>query len=601
MAIPVDPSAFKEALIILSAAAIVIPLFHRLKVSPVLGFLLVGMAVGPFGLGMLVQFFPWINVGVITDRQMIAPVAEMGVVLLLFTIGLELSLERLALMARLVFGLGLAQVMLSACVIGWIAFFIGFPPPVAFVIGLALALSSTAVIIQVLQEEKKLQTSAGRQAFAVLLFQDIAVVPILLTVKVLAAKQSGSIFIAFSVAVLQATICIAIIFILGRLFLRPLFRSVARTRSPELFMAACLLVIVATGLAASIAGLSMALGALIAGLLLAETEYRRQIEVMVEPFKGLLLGVFLISAGMSIDLQRIAAAPLFIVSAVLGLVLIKTVIIASLVRIGGQSWSIGLRAGLLLGPGSEFSFVVIGSALALGLLDSSVSDSVLIVAALSMTLIPLLSKIGGWSHLRFSSAVRTSPELAEPLPADTQSRVLIAGFGRVGRVVASMLEAHQQPYIAIDADSERVLKARKSNANVYFGDAANIDFLRRCGLESARALVVTLDSAEIVADVVKAARQELPDLLIIARARDSLHAAQLYRAGATDAVPETIEASLQLSEAVLVDIGVPMGPVIASIHEKRAEFRGQVQNMAPDADVKILSRKRLRDVSPRQL
>jgi CPA2 family monovalent cation:H+ antiporter-2 len=335
-AAPLNTSFYREALIVLGAAAIVIPLFHRLHVSSVLGFMLVGVAVGPFGLASLSPYLPWLSPITLSEPESIEPIARLGVVLLLFMIGLELSFERLKVMRRLVFGLGSLQLVLCAAVLSGAALLLGHGGISAAVIGLALAMSSTAVVIQVLSEEKRLNTATGRSSFAVLLFQDLAVVPVLLVLAALGPTNHAGSAAGFGLAVGQALLAIAAIVALGRLVLRPLFRSVARTRSPELFVAACLLVVIATGLATAAAGLSMALGALIGGLLLAGTEYRRQVEVTIEPFKGLLVGVFLISVGMSLDIRTAGAEPLLVFGAAGGMVLLKLVMIAPLTRAFGQ-------------------------------------------------------------------------------------------------------------------------------------------------------------------------------------------------------------------------------------------------------------------------
>lgn len=593
MAAHVDPSDFKEILIILGAAAIVVPLFHRLRVSLVLGFMVVGMAVGPFGLGALAGEAPWLSAFTIQDAGSIGVVAELGVVMLLFTIGLELSLERLLLMRRLVFGLGALQVVLSAFAIGAVALAFGQPPAAATVLGAALAMSSTAVVVQVLAEEKRLGSAAGRTSVAVLLLQDLAVVPVLFGIGVLDAGPAGTDFGAFLVAIAKAALAVIFVIGFGRATLRPLFRSVARTRSPELFMAACLLVVVATGVATATAGLSMAMGALIAGLLLAETEYRRQIEVTIEPFKGLLLGVFLVSIGMGLDTARIAAQPFLVLAAALGLVGGKMLIVALLARAFGLPWGTGVRAGLLLGPGGEFGFIILAPAAAAGLLSAEAAGFAVILAALTMAVIPLLSMLG--HRIAPLRAARAAIDPAVLPPPEAGPRVIVAGFGRVGQTVASMLEVHRVPYLALDSDADEVARQRGRGRPVYYGDVTSLDLVRRMHLDTARALVVTMNDRAAVDELVAAAKRERPDLLIVARARDAAHAAHLYGVGATDAVPETIEASLQLAEAVLVDVGIPMGPVIASIHEKRAEFQRQVRARVPGADVRPLGRRRLRD------
>jgi CPA2 family monovalent cation:H+ antiporter-2 len=588
----VDISLYKEALVVLGAAGVVIPLFHRLRVSSVLGFMLVGVVVGPFGIASLAPHLPWLSAITISDPRSIEPIAALGVVLLLFMIGLELSFERLWLMRRLVFGLGCLQVVLCSAVLAGAAVALGYGWNSAVVIGLALAMSSTAVAVQVLAEEKRLNTAAGRAAFALLLFQDLAVVPVLFAVGALGSATRAASAVDIGLAIGQALLAVGVIVALGRLVLRPLFRSVARTRSADLFVAACLLVVIATGLATAAAGLSMALGALIGGMLLAVTEYRRQVEVTIEPFKGLFVGVFLISIGMSLDIRTMAAHPLLVFGGAGAMVLLKLLIIAPLVRVFGLTWATGLQTGLLLGPGGEFGFVIVSVATGAHLLARDTGSSVLFITALTMATIPLLSALGNRlaPHL-----VAVDPDLLVPETSDALPRVIVAGFGRVGQTVAAMLERHKVAYVGVDSDPRRVAAQRKQGKPVYFGDMTQIALLRRVHLDTARALVVTLDDTEAADALVAGARAERADLLIVARARDAEHAAGLYRAGASDAVPETIEASLQLSEAVLVDVGVAMGPVIASIHEKRAEMQAAIKAMAPDAAVRSLGHRRLRD------
>ncbi len=587
----VAAASMREALVVLAAAAIVIPLFHRLRISAVLGFMLVGMAVGPSGLGALAAALPWLSLVTIADRAEIAPFAEFGVVLLLFMIGLELSFERIRTMRRLVFGLGSLQLAGCTLAVAGAGTLMGIPPMAAGVVALALAMSSTAVVSQVLAEERRMTGLVGRVSFAVLLFQDLTLVPVLFGLGALGPGSAG--WGQFGLAVAKALAVIVGLVLGGRLALRPLFRGVARTRSPELFMAACLLVVLGTGLAARAAGLSMALGALIAGLLLAETEYRRQIEVTVEPFKGLLLGVFLISIGMSLDLGRILHDPAAVLGAAIGLVAVKAVVTAALARAFGLRLRVGGPAGLLLGPGGEFSFVILAVGQASGLVGPELGGFAFILAALTMAVIPLLSKLGTALAGRRPAVVR--PDLLPPhAPEHGAPRVIIAGAGRVGRTVAGLLEAHGLPYVAIDSDADRVAALRKEGKPAYYGDITQPELLKRIGLADARALVVTIDDRAHADALVATARAARPDLLIVARARDARHAARLYGLGASDAVPETIEASLQLSEAVLVDLGVPMGPVIVSIHERRAAFQDEIKAMVPHAVVVPRGQVRLR-------
>ena len=590
---PSDPTALgepaREALVILGAVAIVIPIFHRLRLSPVLGYMLLGLLAGPSGLGALTGEAPWLRLVTISDRARIEPVAELGVVLLMFMIGLEMSWERIAKLRRLVFGLGAAQVACCTAAVGGLTLALGAPPAAAGVAGLGLAMSSTAVVTQVLSSERRVTSHVGRTSFAVLLFQDLAVVPILFLLGMLGGEAGGA--GALFLAVAKAIAGVAAVAAVGRLGLRPLFRSVARTQSPELFTAACLLVVLATGLAAAAAGLSMELGALIAGVLLAETEYRRQIEVTVEPFKGLLLGVFLISIGLSLDLGRLAAAPVSVLGTALGLVAVKAALTAALARMFGVRWPVALQSALLLGPGGEFSFVIIGLAAANGLLGAGPGRD---RAARRRA-----DDGGDSGAVPAGPAIRAVVASGGPGRAAAASGAGHAGrhhrrIGRVGRTVASMLDRHDIPFVALDSDVKRVGEGRVAGAPVYYGDVTQAELLRRVGLETARGLVVTIDDRARADEVVRAARAERPDLLIVVRARDARHAAHLYGIGATDAVPETIEASLQLSEAVLVDLGVPMGPVLVSIHEQRARFQADIKAMAPEAEVRLRGRSRLR-------
>ncbi len=414
-----------------------IPLFHRLRLSPVLGFMLVGVAVGPFGLAMLADRLPLLGAITLNRPEAIGPIAELGISMLMFMIGLELSLERLRVMHRLVFGFGLSQFVLCAVAIGAIAYAIGAPPALAAVAGFALSMSSTAVVVQVLSQEKRLGGPVGRASLGVLLLQDIAAVPVLFVIGVFG--MSGN-MLTWTIA--EATLVILGLIVAGRLVLRPLFRSVVRTGSPELFVAACLLVILATSLAAAEVDLPMELGSLIAGLLLAETEFRRQIEVTIDPFKGLLLGVFLISVGMSLDLADIAADAPRVVLAGVVIITVKAVIIACLARAFGLRWLTGAQAGLLLGPGGEFGFVILALARAGGIVGADVVRFPLVVAVATMACIPLMSTLGRLMSRGAPIAPAIDPALLVPLLDDATPRVIIAGFGRVGETVASMLEVH---------------------------------------------------------------------------------------------------------------------------------------------------------------
>ncbi len=577
MAATVSPADYKELILFLATAGVVVPLFHRLRISPVLGFLGAGALLGPYGLGRFAGEAPWLTWVTIAQREEIAHIAEFGVVFLLFMIGLELSWERLRTMRRLVFGLGSLQLLLSSSLIGLVAWRLGLDPSAAVLIGIALGMSSTAIVVPVLAAQRRLASPAGRASFSILLFQDLAVAPVLFTIAALGERGAGGeAGTAFVLALAQAAAALVVIVGVGRLVLRPLFQLVAESRSPELFMAASLLVILVTGLAAAASGLSMTLGAFIAGLLLAETEYRRAVEAMIDPFKGLLLGVFFLSIGMSLDVTQLMRDPVAILIGGLGLILLKAAVVVGLSPVFRLSWPVAVETALLTAPGGEFAFVLLGSAIPAGLVPETFGQASLVITTLSMMSIPLLARAGGQFRKRLEDALTIAE--AEPPPAPEKGRVIIAGHGRVGQLVGEMLSRHKVPYLAIDADPARVRALRQAGKPVYYGDASNPEFLRHCGIEGARALVVTLDAPRVIEAVVAAARAADPDLTIVARARDSRHAAALYELGVNNAVPENFEASLQLSEAVLVDIGVPLGQVIASVHEQRDAFRRALRN-----------------------
>lgn len=588
---------YRDLVVFLAAAGVVVPLFNRLKISPVLGFLAAGVLLGPDGLGRFAQTHGWLGWLTIGDQAQIRQLSELGVAFLLFMIGLELSWERLKAMRRLVFGLGMLQIAVCAVAIAVVFMVLGQPLAGAAVLGMGLALSSTAVVMPVLAAQGRINSETGRASFAVLLAQDVAVAPILITVTVLATlAQSAAAGGAVEPAALGRALFtllpaaggLFLMVLLGRLVLRPMFRSVARAQhrgeGRELFVAACLLVVVVAGLGAQAVGLSMSLGALVAGVLLAETEFRREVEVAIDPFKGLLLGVFFIGVGIGLDLDAVAADPWTVLGLAGGLILLKALIIFILARAWGLAARSAIETALVLGPAGEFAFVVLSTGLVEGLADPDLTRKAMLAATLSMFAVPPLAVLArvltrGAALPLETDAEGLSPDGAVLAP---DSAVLVVGFGRVGRLVGELLAEHDQRFIALDADPASVRSGRAEGFEVYFGDAARPEMLNACGLESARALIVTMDSPTKVDEVVKAARALRPDLILIARARDDRHAARLYALGVTDAVPETTEASLQLAENTLVDLGVPMGLVLASIHERRDGFRRAFQAAAPD-------------------
>lgn len=585
---------YRDLVVFLAAAGVVVPLFNRLKISPVLGFLAAGVLLGPDGLGQFAQSHGWLSWLTIGDQAQIRQLSELGVAFLLFMIGLELSWERLRAMRRLVFGLGMLQVAVCTLAIAVVFMALGQSLAGAAVLGMGLALSSTAVVMPVLAAQGRINSETGRATFAVLLAQDVAVAPILITVTVLAAlAQSGASVEPAELGralftLLPAAGGLFLMVLLGRLVLRPMFRSVARAQhrgeGRELFVAASLLVVVVSGLTAQAVGLSMSLGALVAGVLLAETEFRREVEVAIDPFKGLLLGVFFIGVGIGLDLDAVAADPTTVLGLAGGLIVLKALIIFILARAWGLAARSAIETALVLGPAGEFAFVILSTGLVEGLASPELTRKAMLAATLSMFTVPLLAVMARALTRQAAppADVETqglSPSADVPAP---DGAVLIVGFGRVGRLIGELLVEHDQKFVALDADPASVRSGRAEGHEVYYGDAARPDMLSACGLESARALIVTMDSPTKVDEVVKTARALRPDLILIARARDDHHAARLYALGVTDAVPETTEASLQLAENTLVDLGVPMGLVLASIHERRDGFRKAFQAAAPD-------------------
>ena len=404
MASTINVAAYSDALVVLGTAGIVVPIVSRLGFSPVLGYLGAGALLGPLGLGSLIASFPALFWFTVSDAKDVAGIAELGVVFLLFLIGLELSLHRLLTMRRLVFGLGGLQVLITTTLLAGAAVYFGEKPSEAIILGASLSLSSTAIVLELLSNQERLTTNVGRASFAVLLAQDLAVIPILMFVAILAAGPKGSVWASVGTALFQAALALAAIVVFGRLLLKPLFRLVAATRSRDLFIATALFVIIAAGVVANQAGLSMALGAFVAGLLLAETEYRKAIEATIEPFKGLLLGIFFFTVGMDIDVRELLREPLLLTAAVAGLIAGKSIVIAVLAKLFRLSWPVTVEMSLLLGPGGEFAFVGIGAAAAIGLIDTRLASFTLAVTSVTMALTPLLSIAG--AALRQAAARR---------------------------------------------------------------------------------------------------------------------------------------------------------------------------------------------------
>jgi len=562
-------STMSDALVILGAAGIVIPVFARFRITPVIGFILVGLLVGPFGLGRMVYEQPWLTWVTITDPEGLEPFAEFGIILLLFTIGLELSFNRLWSMRKLVFGLGALELVVIASLLTASLAMLGQYWTGALGLGLALALSSTALCLQI----SGTRTPVGRAALAMLLFEDIAIVPIIFMLGALAPYAQADGFDGLFETIWQGVLVVIAMMVIGRFALPRLFAQAARTKSPELFLAATLLVVIGASLATALVGLSPIMGALLAGLLIAETEYHSEVEGIMEPFKGLALGVFLITVGMGIDLTTIWDNLGPIALAVVGVLTLKAAVTGVLLRLMGARRGTAVETGILMASPSETTLIVLAAATTALLIQPGTAQFWQIVTAIGLTITPLLAKLGKLLGRQVEPVAGSDPAA----PESDEPPAIIVGCGRVGRLVAQMLTRHGLPYVSVDSDSDQVTRCKREGYNSKFANAARMDVLERLGVAKAPAVILTMDEPVLAQRITRKLRAAYPELPIIARARDSTHAAELYRAGASTAVPETLESSLQLSEAVLVDLGVPMGPVIASIHEKRDEFRERIR------------------------
>jgi CPA2 family monovalent cation:H+ antiporter-2 len=530
-----DSLALRDVLIVLLAAVAIVPLFRRFRASAVLGYLVAGAVIGPHGLDLL------------SDIGATRTLGELGVVFLLFSLGLELSIERLRSLKSYVFGLGATQLAVTGLVIWTVLRAFGMPSGAALVLGGGLALSSTAVVLQVLIQRRETGSPQGRVAVAVLLLQDLAVLPLLTLVPPLGRPESGILS-----AIASASLKALIIFAAGRLALRPLLRAVARGGDPELFTGIALLLVLGVGWLTQLSGLSMALGAFLAGLLIAETEYRPQIEGDIQPFRGILLALFFMTVGMTFNLGLLVGRAPLLVGLLLLLLGTKAGILILLSRGFGLTWSAAVSVGLMLAQGGEFGFVLFALARELSVLTAQTEQLAAGVVGLSMAATPLL--IGASRALaRRLPADARGPGTLEP--GELRDHVLIAGFGRVGQTLALLLESRYVPYVAMDLDHARVDESRRKGLPVFFGDASRVDVLRAAGVERARVAVITLDDPASAHRTVHGLRRLLPELPIVARARDIAQCEQLMLAGATHVAPEIVEGSLQLGGSLLLRLG----------------------------------------------
>jgi CPA2 family monovalent cation:H+ antiporter-2 len=577
-----DPLVFKNALVLLTSAGIAVPLLLKLRINSIISFLLLGMTLGPHGLGTLVDAYPQLQTIVVNRSEGLTLLGDLGVVFLLFLIGMELSIQRLVTMRRFVFGMGALQLIACAFCFSVLGGALGLSQKAAILIGTAFALSSTAIVIQFLSRKKQLNSLTGRACFSILLFQDLAIIPVLFLLTILDKPEQNNLLVDFALALGQAVLIVVGIYAAGRLLARPLFRLVASTESADLFVATTLLVVIGSAFISSVAGASMSLGAFIAGLLIAETEYSRAIGAVVEPFKGILLGLFFFTVGMGIDIGYVAQNLVLVAGLVVALIAIKAIIIVPIVRVFGFFWSTSVKTALLLGPAGEFAFVVIGLAGASGILSPYESGLAVAVASLSMSAIPLMGKMG----LVIAKRMNKTAPARQIFPQSEESKqveALVIGLRRVGTMACEMLNKHKVRFIAIDLDPTLVDSLRAKGMPAYYGNAADPLFLEQCGIANAKSVVITSHSRDEIDAVVNTVRLIRKDVRIISRAHDADHATHLYKKGVSVAVPETIEASLQLSEAALLSLNWDKLQTIASVNEERDRINAQLKQTVAEA------------------
>jgi glutathione-regulated potassium-efflux system protein KefB len=534
-------SFMQQALIFLAAAVVAVPVFKRLGLGSVLGYLAAGMVIGPWGAGF------------ISNVESILHFAELGVVLLLFLIGLELQPSRLWEMRRSVFGLGGLQVLGTGAVLAGVGLLLGLRLPTALIVGLGLSLSSTAFALQLLAEKNELPTEHGRASFGILLFQDLAVIPLLALLPLLGEATAPSTEPGW-VSVLKVVGVLAGVVLGGRYVLRPVFRFVASLHSQELFTATALLLVVGTALLVSQVGLSMALGAFLAGVLLADSEFRHELEADIEPFKGLLLGLFFIAVGMSVNIGLLASGPVRVVALVLGLVLLKALVLFALGKWAFKSNEPALSLAVVISQGGEFAFVLFGLAVGFRVMERELADLLVVVVSLSMAVTPVLFLLyARFVRPRFHKAARREFDV---LPEE-ENPVIIAGFGRVGQVVGRVLRAKRIGFTALDASSEHIDFLKNfGNTKIYYGDASRLDLLRAARAEHAKVFVLAIDDVEASMRTAETVRQHFPHLTIFARARNRQHAYRLLNLGITHVMRETYAGSIEMTGEVLQELGL---------------------------------------------
>ncbi|MBS0271580.1 MAG: cation:proton antiporter [Proteobacteria bacterium] len=543
----------------LAAAVGVVFLFRRMKASPMLGYLAAGMLVGPHVLN------------IVTDSTETQILGEIGVLFLLFTLGLELPLQRLQSLKQYVFGIGISQVLLTGGLFAFFGLWVGVSREGAVLMGGALALSSTAVVLQVLTDRREFATRFGRISFSVLLLQDLAVVFLLILTTTFGVEKTN-IFVELSYAIIKAGAVLLVIIAIGRFVFRPLYRAVSLGGNPELFMATTFLVILGTAFITETASLSRELGAFLAGILLAETEYRHQIEADIQPFRGLLLGVFFMSVGMTINLSVLLSAFSIVLTLLFFMVITKILLVYLIARIRGLKASTSIRVALILAGGGEFIFVIFSPSVAQEFLPPGFADILFLVVILSMALTPLLAVLGKWCSDRLQvRELRSDPTTDPEEIREFQNHVIIAGFGRVGQMLGEILAKRMIPFVALDIDMRRVIEGKEKGYPVFYGDARRRQVLKGIGAERAKAVVITLNQMTPSVRTVTMLRRYFPDLPICVRIKDHKHQEKLIESGARLVVPETVEPTIQLATSVLHVMGVPVDEITQLIDTFRRQ------------------------------
>lgn len=547
----------KELMLFLAVAGILVPVAARLRVSPVLGFLIAGIALGPYGVAAIPGVPETIAAMALRDAHAAQHIGELGILFMMFLIGIELSPARLMSMRRLIFGLGSAQVAACAALIGGLAMWWGNGFAAAAILGLALALSSTAVVMKIITDKGQFAAPAGQAAFAILLLQDLAVVPILFVIALLGSYGAGGEAPALLPTIGKAVGAVVLILAAGRFALRPLLRLVAGARGgPEYFMACVIMALLAAALVADHAGMSMALGAFLAGLVLAETEFRNQIEVELEPFRGLFMGVFFMGVGMAIDVTAVADNLPWLVAGMIGLFAVKAAAITALCVLFGLKLPTAARTGITLGQAGEFAFIIVGMAVAARVIPVDTGHFMVLLTALTLAATPLAYRLGEgcekWLLRRYNLSLE---DVAADVSRDIAGHVVIAGFGRTGQAVARILEEHQIPYLALEADGHALDRLRREGKPVFMGDASSAHALEKVHAHRARCVILALNDRKSAHRTIRSIRQNCPNAVIYARAHDEHHARELEGLGVNATVQEVEGVSRYLAQRVLADVG----------------------------------------------